>query len=67
MVDRDSLRKRAASQSIESPQAAKRNTTAPLQVGLRAILARCPLQPLSSGEEDKDKDEDKEEEEEGEA
>ena len=45
----------------------KRNTTTPLHVGLRTILARCLLQPLSSGEEDKDKDEDKEEEEEGEA
>jgi len=45
----------------------KRNTTAPLHVGLRTILARCLLQPLSSGEEDEDKDEDKEEEEEGEA
>jgi len=45
----------------------KRNTTAPLHVGLRTILARCPLQPLSSGEEDENKDEDEEEEEEGEA
>jgi len=45
----------------------KRNTTAPLHVGLRTILARCPLQPLSSGEEDEDKDEDKKEKEEGEA
>jgi len=67
MVNRDSLRKRAASQSTESPQVTKRNTTAPLHVGLRTILARYPLQPLSSGEEDEDKDEDKEEEEEGEA
>jgi len=45
----------------------KRNTTAPLYVGLRTILARCLLQPLSSGEEDEDKDKDKEEEEKGEA
>ena len=67
MVNRDSLRKRAASQSTESPQVTKRNTTAPLYIGLRTILARYPLQPLSSGEEDEDKDEDKEEEEEGEA
>ena len=38
----------------------KRNTTAPVHVGLCAVLARCPIQPLSSGkeEEDKDKDED---------
>ena len=67
MVNRDSLRKRAASQSTEPSQATKRNTT--LHVGLRTVLDRCPLQPLSSGEDDKDKDEDKdeEEEEEGEA
>jgi hypothetical protein len=47
----------------------KRNTTTPLHVGLRTILARCLLQPLSSGEEDdnKDKDEDEDKEEEGEA
>ena len=45
----------------------KRNTTTPLHVGLRTILARYPLQPLSSGEEDEDKDKNKEEEEEGEA
>ena len=47
----------------------KRNTTAPLYIGLRTVLARCPLQPLSSGKEEEDKDEveDKEEEEEGEA
>jgi len=45
----------------------KRNTTAPLHVGLRTILACCPLQPLSSGKEDEDKDKDKKEEEEGEA
>jgi len=47
----------------------KRNTTAPLHVGLRTILARCPLQPLSSGEEeeDEDKDEDKKKEEDEEA
>jgi len=45
----------------------KRNTTAPLHVGLHTVLSRCPLQPLSSGEEDKDEDEDEEEEEEGEA
>jgi len=64
MVNRDSLRKRAASQSIESPQVTKCNTTAPLHVGLRTILARCPLQPLSSGEEEEDKDEDEDEEEE---
>jgi hypothetical protein len=43
----------------------KRNTTAPLHVGLRTVLARCPLQPLSSGEEDEDKDDDEDEEEEG--
>ena len=38
-------------------------------VGLRTVLDRCPLQPLSSSEDDKDEDEDKdeEEEEEGEA
>jgi len=64
MVNRDSLRKRAASQSTESPQVTKRNTTAPLHVGLRTILARCPLQPLSSGEEEEDEDENKDEEEE---
>ena len=69
MVNRDSLRKRAASQSTESPQVTKRNTTAPLHVGLRTILARYPLQPLSSGKENKDEDggededEDKDEEE----
>ena len=45
----------------------KRNTTAPLHVGLCTVLSRCPLQPLSSGEEDEDEDEDEEEEEEGEA
>ena len=45
----------------------KRNTTAPLHIGLYTILARCLLQPLSSGEEDKDKDENKKEEEKGEA
>ena len=36
----------------------KRNTTAPLYVGLCTVLARYPLQPLSSGEEDEDEDED---------
>ena len=51
----------------------KRNTTAPVHVGLCAVLARCPIQPLSSGkeeeDEDKDKDKDKNEdkEEKGEA
>ena len=49
----------------------KRNTTAPLHVGLRTVLARYPLQPLSSGEEEeeenKNKDKDKEEEKKGEA
>ena len=66
-MNRDSLRKRAASQSTESPQVTKRNTA--LHVGLCTVLACCPLQPLSSGEEDEDEDEDedKEEEEEGEA
>ena len=67
MVNYNSLRKRAASQSTEPSQATKRNTT--LHVGLRTVLARCPLQPLSSSEEeeDEDEDEDEEEEEEGEA
>ena len=37
----------------------KCNTTASVHVGLRAVLARCPLQPLSSGEEEEDKDENK--------
>ena len=49
----------------------KRNTTAPLYVGLRTVLAYCLLQPPSSSEEDEDKDEDKDKdkdkEEEGEA
>ena len=37
----------------------KHNTTAPVHVGLRAVLAHCPLQPLSSNKEEEDKDEDK--------
>ena len=37
----------------------KCNTTAPVHVGLRTVLAYCQLQPLSSGEEEEDKDEDK--------
>jgi len=47
----------------------KRNTTTPLHIGLRTILACYLLQPLSSGkkEEDKDEDKDKEEEEDKEA
>jgi len=45
----------------------KRNTTAPLHVGLRTILARCLLQPLSSGEEDEDEDKDEKKKEKGEA
>ena len=47
----------------------KRNTTAPMHVGLRAVLACCPLQPLSSGkeEEDEDKDKDEDKKKEGEA
>ena len=67
MVNRDSLQKRAASQSTEPSQATKRNTT--LHIGPRTVLDRCPLQPLSSGKDnkDKDKDKDKEEEEEGKA
>ena len=41
----------------------KRNTTTPLHIGLRTILARYPLQPLSSGKEDKDEDRGKDEDE----
>ena len=37
----------------------KYNTTAPVHIGLYAVLAHCPLQPLSSGEEEEDKDKDK--------
>src|SRR6266700_5597172 len=63
MVNRDSLQKRAASQSIHPPQVTKRNTITPLHVGLRTVLACCPPLPLSSStEEDKEDKEDKEEE-----
>ena len=37
----------------------KRNTTAPIYIGLRAVLARYPLQPLNSSKEEVDKDKDK--------
>ena len=41
----------------------KRNTTAPVHVGLRAVLVRYPPLPLSSsGEEDEEDEEDEEEE-----
>ena len=63
MVNHDSLWKRAASQSTQPPQVAKRNTTAPSHVGLCTILAYCPPLLLSSSmEEDKEDKEDKEEE-----
>ena len=63
MVNRDSLRKRAASQSTHPPQVTKRNTTTPSHVGLCTVLARCPPLPLSSSmEEDKEDKEDKEKE-----
>jgi len=42
----------------------KRNTTTPLHIGLRTILAYYLLQPLSSGKEEEDEDEDKDEKEE---
>ena len=67
MVNRDSLQKRTASQSTESPQLTKRNTTAPVHIGLRTILAHCPLQPLSSDNEEEEENKNKEEEEDGEA
>ena len=69
MVNRDGLRKRAASQSTMS-QVTKRNslTGASLNLGLHTVLARCPLQPLSSGEEeDEDENGDEEVEEDREA
>ena len=37
----------------------KRNTTAPVHIGLRTVLACCLLQPLSSSEEEEDEDKDK--------
>ena len=37
----------------------KRNTTTPVHIGLRAVLARYLLQPLNSGKEEEDKDKDK--------
>src|SRR6266700_1568012 len=62
MVNRDSLRKRAASQSTHPPQVTKRNTTTPSHVGLCTILARCPPLLLSSSTEEDKKDEEDEEE-----
>ena len=45
----------------------KRNTTAPVYIGLRTILACYPLQPLNSDEEEEEKDKDKKKKEKGEA
>ena len=62
MVNRDSLRKWAASQSTHPPQVTKRNTTTPSHIGLRTVLAYClPLLLSSSIKEDKEDKEDKEE------
>ena len=57
MEQRDSLRKRAASQPTQPPQSTKRNAVAPVHIGLRAVLARCPPLPLSSGEEEEGEEE----------
>ena len=43
----------------------KRNTTAPVHIGLRTILAHCPLKPLSSDNEEEEENKNKEEEEVG--
>ena len=62
MVNRNSLRKRAASQSTHPPQVTKRNITTPLHVGLCTVLAYYPLLPLNFNiKEDKENKEDKEE------
>ena len=45
----------------------KCNTTAPIHIGLRIILACCSLQPLSSDEEEEKENKNKKEKEEGEA
>ena len=45
----------------------KRNTTAPVHIGLCTILAYCPLQPLNSDKEGKKKDKNKEKKEKGKA
>ena len=65
MVNRDSLRKRAASQSTHPPQVTKHNITTPSHVGLRTILAYYPPLPLSSSTKE-DKEDEKDEEEGGE-
>ena len=62
MVARESLRKRAASQSIQGSQPIKRNTIAqPVYVGLRTVLARCP--PPQPKDVEEEEEEEKEEEE----
>ena len=66
MVNCDSLRKQAASQSTKSPQLTKYNTTAPVHIGLCTVLALYPLQLLSSSKEDEDEDKDKDKEKKGE-
>ena len=63
MVNRDSLRKRAASQSTHPPQVTKRNTITPSHIGLRTVLARCPPLLLSSSMEEDEEDKEDEEEE----
>ena len=65
MVARESLRKRAASQSIQGSQPIKRNTIAqPVHVGLRIVLARCPPpQPEDVEEEEEEEEEEVAEEE----
>ena len=52
MVQRDSLRKRAASQPTQPLQSTKRNAVVPMHADLRTVLARCPPLPLSSGKEE---------------
>ncbi|OCK91069.1 uncharacterized protein K441DRAFT_227898 [Cenococcum geophilum 1.58] len=59
MVARESLRKRAASQSTQGSQPIKRNTiTQPVHMGLRTVLARCPPpQPKDVKEEEEEEEE----------
>ena len=52
MVQRDSLRKRAASQPTQPLQSTKQNTVVPVYVGLHTVLARYLPLLLSSGEEE---------------